>query len=559
MIIYNQNKEFIGIDDEDLRLLGFSSLGELLEQCSDIAELFVKKPGYIHDFKNFQWIDFVMHAHADIAKAIVRTQRKEFTCDIVIKPFHLTQSPDSEAFAVYLQHAHPSDISSGEEPASQPSIAPVPETYIHETTEVSEEVPLTEQEEPDLHESMQAMPDFTEETILPDIETVAFDPYDHPEEVYPDLKKPLDIEEDIFLKEEIEVSETIPEKQPEKKVESPIADNYYTPSEQHYIDNLKSASDYVFDPHIAADELGLPVDLIEEFIRDFIQQSHEFHDELFESATKSDFDNVKTLSHKLKGVAANLRVEDAFEMLSIINTSHDQTEIEALLKSFYRTIAKLEGEELPSAATASSPIPEPEILNEPVPETLPEEDIYSFDILDTEPPKTDENLPPRIEADDLHAVEDLVPESTPAPQEETTIDRSDNLAAEAEYELPPMDMSLLDEALTHEASEPEEPPVTPYHYNAQKAADELGLDIELIQELQQDFISDAKELKIDLEASILSLQSDQWQRTASQLKGIADNLRMQEIASVLQTLTQTTDPLQAEQAMHQLYSYVDQL
>lgn len=550
MIIYNQHKEFIGIDDDDLRLLGFTSLGKLLEQCNDIAELFVKKPGYIHDFKNFQWIDFVMHAHADISKAIIRTQQKEFTCDIVIKPFHLTQSPDSEAYAVYLQHTHSSDFSSAEETTGQPSTSTTSETY----AAISEESPLMEHTEPVLQNDM---PDFSEETVLSETETPAFDTYDHAETAYPDLKQPLDIDEDIFLEEEILTPETVSPKKPEEKEKSSIAGEYYTPGEQPYIDNLKTATDYIFDPHVAAEELGLPVDLIEEFIRDFINQSHEFHDELFESAAKSDFDNVKTLSHKLKGVAANLRVEDAFEMLSIINNSHDQTEIEALLKSFYHTIDKLEGKEVPSAA-ASSTAAEPDISSEPAPEALPEEDIYSFDVLDTKPSETDQNLPSQAESNDLYAVEELIPDSIPAPPAEENIDHADNLPAEEEYELPPMDMSVLNEKLSEKVPEPAEP-VAPYHYNAQKAADELGLDIELIQELKQDFISDAKQLKIDLEASILSLQSDKWQKTASQLKGSADNLRMQEIASVLQTLTQTADPLQAEQAMHQLFSYVDQL
>ena len=233
----------------------------------------------------------------------------------------------------------------------------------------------------DLLDDIHAMPDISEEITLPDEEAAAFDPYDHPEKVYPDLEKPLDIDEDIFLKEETKTVETVPQKQPDKVDKSPISDNYFTPSEQSYTDKLQTGEDYVFDPHVAADELGLPVDLIEEFIRDFIQQSHEFHDEILESVAKSDFDNVKILSHKLKGVAANLRVEDAFEMLSIINNSHDQTEIEALLKSFYRTIAKLEGKEVASAAPASAPEepsePAQEIAQEIAPEESLDEDIYA--------------------------------------------------------------------------------------------------------------------------------------------------------------------------------------
>ena len=44
MLIYDHNKNFVGIDDDDLRLLGFSTTEELKAACSDIAEFFVKKP-----------------------------------------------------------------------------------------------------------------------------------------------------------------------------------------------------------------------------------------------------------------------------------------------------------------------------------------------------------------------------------------------------------------------------------------------------------------------------------------------------------------------------------
>ena len=39
----------------------------------------------------------------------------------------------------------------------------------------------------------------------------------------------------------------------------------------NYINNLHVSKDYVYNPQVASDELGLPVDLIEEFIGDFIQ------------------------------------------------------------------------------------------------------------------------------------------------------------------------------------------------------------------------------------------------------------------------------------------------
>ena len=131
-------------------------------------------------------------------------------------------------------------------------------------------------------------------------------------------------------------------------------------------------------------ELGLPVDLIQEFIGDFIQQSHDFHDPLFDALAARDLETIKTLSHKLKGVAANLRIEDSFEVLSIINTTKDFDEISANLKYYYHLIAKLEGNESAQLdmsddvstyeeSDVATSIPEPE--PEPAAQTVPDDDI----------------------------------------------------------------------------------------------------------------------------------------------------------------------------------------
>ena len=43
MLLYNQRKEFIGIDTDDLSSLGFANLNELLSEANDFADLFVNR------------------------------------------------------------------------------------------------------------------------------------------------------------------------------------------------------------------------------------------------------------------------------------------------------------------------------------------------------------------------------------------------------------------------------------------------------------------------------------------------------------------------------------
>ena len=107
MLIYDNNKNFLGIDDDDLKHLGFATAASLFDHCSDFADLFVKRPGYIHNFKNFEWIDFVLHADAEDAKAIIHTPSKNFTCNLVIRPFYLSATPSNEGYLIQLQGLKP--------------------------------------------------------------------------------------------------------------------------------------------------------------------------------------------------------------------------------------------------------------------------------------------------------------------------------------------------------------------------------------------------------------------------------------------------------------------
>ena len=642
MLIYDHNKTFLGIDDEDLRLFGFSTTEELLEACDNIADLFVKKPGYIHNFKNFQWIDFVLHSDAEHSKAIVDTGKKSFACDIAIKPFHLVESPGEQAYAVHLQHIKPLTsaeaapaASSTPEPVQMPS-TPSTSLNMAETSAAMPEAPTVEETLPLMPELQEDLPRFDDlmPTTLSEPESVEIpegdylnDPYDTPEDIYPDFNKPLEIEDDIFVTETPEVEEPVleapepmaevPAEQPVRE-EKPMLGDYLSPKEQEYAEQMKDFKDYVYDPHIAADELGLPVDLIEEFIGDFINQAHDFHDELFEASAKGDFENVKLLSHKLKGVAANLRIEDSFEMLAVINNSHDEAEVEAYLKMFYRTIAKLEGKEVGNFNAAAAPImeelapaiddvafKEPPVMEAPVeatPETTDDDDIYSFDIKGVAP--AEEPAEPALQEtadDDLYAFEaapePVIPSheepSEPLPEEDIySFEKAVEPAIEERYEEP-----LLDEAPSFETPsrsdedlyafesvpepEPETPmfgetaepaweepapaagaelqPVPPMHYDMESAANELGLSKEVVEELISDFTAHANEVKASIEEAIADGQERVWRSEAAQMKGIADNLRMGEIATALQELESATDPQNAKAAAESLYSRIDQL
>jgi len=250
MLIYNHEKELIGIDAKDLNTLGFKNLAQLKAQTSDFANLFVKKAGFIHNFEHVHWIDFV-HTASDVdsvSEVIIKTQDKEFRAVLKIESIYLNDEPSLPAFIVYLQ---------------------------------------------DLRDSKcDEIQDFVDEDNL-------------------------EIEE-----EELEDLEKIDE-----KVEIKLEDN---------IQDL-----YVFDPKIASQELGLSVAIVEEYTLDFIKEVKKIKSTLYTSLKNDDIENIKVLSHKLKGVSTNLRIDNISEILNSIVNTNNKDKIEKNLDYLYEKIEKL--------------------------------------------------------------------------------------------------------------------------------------------------------------------------------------------------------------------------
>jgi HPt (histidine-containing phosphotransfer) domain-containing protein len=448
MLIYDHNKQFLGIDDDDLKNLGYSSAGALLQECSDFADLFVKRPGYIHNFKNFEWIDFVLHAEAEDSKAIIHTSKSNFTCKLVVKPFHLLDNADENAFMIVLQNLKPlsdeesskvaHDIEMHPSPSVSKPVIDDPLTPHVPLPDVSlpnfDELPSTELREPDIFDVPQEIEPFAPQERAPVIDEDTFkldvdDIYSDVPKVIPDTIEPdlfaQEPEETSLLKEESSKEATFDDTPKRSNLpDIPMLGDQLSKQDHEYLDNLNTDRDYVYDPAIAANELGLPVDLIEEFIGDFIQQSHDFHDELFEKVEEQDRESVQTLSHKLKGVAANLRIEDAFEVLAIINTSHDFDEIKANLKYYYHIIAKLEGDEsaqlnfdMPLQEPAQpSPLIQDKEDDDPLSDLVEDEEpiksedsdesIYTFDLPDDDFKPDRDDISDLVEPEENKSVQD---------------------------------------------------------------------------------------------------------------------------------------------------------
>lgn len=100
------------------------------------------------------------------------------------------------------------------------------------------------------------------------------------------------------------------------------------------LDNVKLIH-FDFQIEKASEELGLPIDLIEEFVNDFITQTHEEKKNFIDACKKGDIDILHRTGHKLKGVASNLRITPLAETLEEIQLCEERSRFEPLLKKYW--------------------------------------------------------------------------------------------------------------------------------------------------------------------------------------------------------------------------------
>ena len=654
MLLYNQRKEFVGIDENDLNGLGFQNINELQSESNDFADLFVKKPGFIHNFKNFSWIDFILHSESDEAKAVIHAKGKNYSCTLHISPFYFTS--DESGYAVLIKNLRPlkgaedaqatKDLEASGGLASSPAPKAAPASInpspVQDKMELDISLDEIQMSEPETFTPQAEAPSISEPE-LPSFETSHSqelsepDPLDVPESLDMDTDlllptenefgapididygAPLDIDDDLsiddvpdmdnslimddsaldelLLREEpaVEIEPEI-EKAPAKEAK-PMLGDYVSSGlagEEHLSDLIRSG-DYQYDPQIAADELGLPVDLIEEFIGDFIDQAHEFHDDLYASVNANDFDNVQILSHKLKGVAANLRVEDAFDTLSVVNVSKDTEEILPNLNHFYKIIAKLEGKEIVEEA---APAPVEAVKEAKMPVVDVEEEDYDIGIKQPEegPLLIDDEVNSNELYDELLASEELVKEDdddiygddllrspdtsskpdTKAPDTSADLDDDlygdllavpDDISEADEKEKVPaiaVEDDIYDDLLGAPEKDTKAAQASPaievtLNFDSQRTANELGIPLDIVKDFVQDFKDQISMHQNDFDAAISAKDIRGVNKTATLLKGMSDNLRLNEISEVLKGLQVEKDIKNTTEALATLQAYADQL
>jgi len=85
----------------------------------------------------------------------------------------------------------------------------------------------------------------------------------------------------------------------------------------------------------AANDLSLPVELIEEFVNDFVKQAKEETPKILEAYERGELETIQRIGHLLKGAASNLRITPLAETLYDIQFCNDNSQLEPLIKNYW--------------------------------------------------------------------------------------------------------------------------------------------------------------------------------------------------------------------------------
>jgi len=151
--------------------------------------------------------------------------------------------------------------------------------------------------------------------------------------------------EDFKEEETLELFED-PETLKEPLVQEEVKPRKTTSSESFGSLSLEGIKPKHFDFQLeeAANDLSLPVELIEEFVHDFIDQAHIETKKMVEAYEEGDLDAIQKIGHLLKGASSNLRINSLSDTLYKIQFCEDSKNLDVLIKDYWAHFLSFENQ-----------------------------------------------------------------------------------------------------------------------------------------------------------------------------------------------------------------------
>lgn len=324
MILYDQERKLLAISDELIDFLGFNSIDEIKKSINDIADLFEEKPGYIYNFKNFSWISYIISNPLKEHKAILNLKENNIEINLSIKTL-ISWDNKSNYYLV--------------------SLSPIEATFSDNNLKSSYDNIFSneiedEQQNLNLEETF-SNKEPKEEDLNIDIENLLKESKTK-EEIHP-----IDtIEEKLSQEQEekqinINFNELLKESLPEEK-NVDLSLTKETESAEQLVEEKETQTEQesIYDYKKASKELEIDEEFLKELVYEFIDQAEELKDKIFDSLENGDTEKAHTLFHKIKGAAANLRIEQANEILSATRGEDDIDKLKVIANDFYEFLDK---------------------------------------------------------------------------------------------------------------------------------------------------------------------------------------------------------------------------
>ena len=347
MILYSKNGDFLGMGKDELSFLGYEDLDEFTSIHSDVADLFINKPGYIFKFKNFSWIDYALHSGAPKKSAIIKLKTGN-EVEIAIKIKELFLYNPKENGELYYTVEFVNNISQNNTLVSesefiQKTSVPTSET-IEEPPPVEED--FVQEETPDLavdyNQEKEESPtpklkidnnifEHNEEKTEPEIDFNSDFIENYERDETPKLKIDVETKQEPLIESTMEISS-------DEEEATPIID---TPTN---IEITKKKENIDFDLVNCVEELGLDISLVGELITDYIDKIDENIPHIKNAIENEDEVLLKSSVYKLKGVSDNLHMNQLSSKLENILEATNKMEKEEKLDKFKKMVEKFRGE-----------------------------------------------------------------------------------------------------------------------------------------------------------------------------------------------------------------------
>ena len=109
------------------------------------------------------------------------------------------------------------------------------------------------------------------------------------------------------------------------------------------LDNVRPIH-FDFQIEAAANDLSLPIELIQEFVHDFIEQAHIETEKMLSAYEQGDLNTIQGIGHLLKGTASNLRINALSDSLYKIQLCEDNSNLENLIKEYWGLFSSFENQ-----------------------------------------------------------------------------------------------------------------------------------------------------------------------------------------------------------------------